>query len=282
VSAPARRRWRQAGLAALMLPFMALLATACGDDDGDAPETATLQGEIVVHAAASLTDAFKEAGAQFHTLHPGVKVTFNFAGSSSLATQINEGQPGDVFASADAASMKLVTDEGGIEAQATFATNVPVIVVPSSGSPVQSFQDLSKPGIKLVLAGPAVPIGNYSRQVLTNASAVPGGISADFAERVLANLKSNETDVKAVLAKVQVGEADAGVVYATDATAAKQVKLIPIPDAYNVVAQYPIAVLKESGNAEAARAFVDYITSAAGQATLQKYGFSKPDASGPK
>jgi molybdate transport system substrate-binding protein len=276
------RRWSLFRFASVAALLVAGFASACGDDDDTATPGPALSGEIIVHAAASLADAFKEAGTQFQALHPGVKVTFNFASSSALATQINQGQPGDVFASADNANMKLVADGGGADAQTIFATNLPVVIVPASGSPVQSFQDLGKPGIKLVLAAAAVPIGNYARQVFTNASAANGGIAADFSDKALANLKSNETDVKAVLAKVQTGEADAGVVYTTDAAMAKQIKTIPIPDRYNVIAQYPIAVLKESGHLDLATPFVAFITSGPGQAILQKYGFGKPDAAGPK
>jgi molybdate transport system substrate-binding protein len=279
-----RRNFRLLGLVLMLVLLVGGFAAACGDDRNAAsPAGTALSGEIIVHAAASLNDAFKEAGAQFQALHPGVKVTFNFASSPALATQINQGQPGDVFASADNANMKLVTDKGGADAPAIFATNFPVIVVPTSGSHVQSFQDLSESGIKLVLAAPAVPIGNYARQAFTNASAANGGVSADFSDKVLANLESNETDVKAVLAKVQTGEADAGVVYTTDAAAvAKQIKAIPIPDRYNVIARYPIAVLKEGGHPDLANAFVAFITSTAGQVILQKYGFGKPDGAGPK
>jgi molybdate transport system substrate-binding protein len=278
-----------AALAAAILA-LALAAAACGDDDartpavGDAraasqtPADPRLSGDITVFAAASLTDAFKEAGKAFEATHPGVHVTFNFAGSASLATQINQGQPGDVFASADSANMKLVTDKNGADTPVVFATNVPTIVVPTSGSSVAAFEDLAKPGVKLVLAAPAVPIGNYARQIFTNASKpAPDGVAADFSDRVLANLKSNETEVRAVLAKIQTGEGDAGIVYTTDAaTIARQVKQVAIPAKYNVVAEYPIATLKESGHADVATAFVAFITSADGQAILGKYGFGKP------
>ncbi len=280
-------------LAAILLAVTSF-AAACGDDDSSstataaqtpgttataAPTTRPLSGDITVFGAASLTDAFKEAGKVFEAAHPGVHVAFTFAGSSTLATQINEGQPGDVFASADGANMKKVTDRGGASsAPVNFASNVPVVVVPTSGSPVQTFEDLAKPNIKLVLAAAAVPIGNYSRQILANASAT-GGISPDFSDKVLANLKSNEADVKAVLAKVQTGEADAGIVYSTDAAVAgNDVKTVAIPEQFNVVAQYPIAALKESGHADVASAFVGFITSDAGRAILRKYGFGKPSS----
>ena len=243
------------------------------------PDTATavpLSGDITVFAAASLTDAFKEAGTAFRSANPGATVTFSFAGSSALATQINQGAPADVFASADPAQMKIVADTGVTEAQRIFATNVPVVIVPATGSPVAAFADLAKPGVKLVLASAAVPIGNYARQIFTKASGT-GGISADFSAKVLANLQSNETDVKAVLAKIQIGEGDAGVVYTTDAaTATGKVKAIAIPDRYNVIAQYPIAVLKNSRHREVADAFEAFILSNAGQAILAKYGFGNP------
>ena len=265
----------------LLVPaaLLMLMSAACGSDKSPATTPGatqgSLSGDITVFAAASLTDSFKELGKAFEAANSGTHVTFSFAGSATLATQITQGAPADVFASADAANMKLVSDSGVTDPSVIFATNVPVVVVPATGSPVTAFEELAKPGVKLVLAGPAVPIGNYARQVFTNASA--GGVAPDFATRVLANLKSNESDVKAVLAKVQVGEADAGVVYTTDAASAgKQVKSITIPAKYNVIAQYPIASVTKSGHADVARAFVAYLRSDAGQAVLAKYGFGKP------
>ncbi|MCC6382243.1 MAG: molybdate ABC transporter substrate-binding protein [Dehalococcoidia bacterium] len=277
---------------------------ACGSDDESSttptaaetvqssPSTATssqaavppaatstpVEGKITVFAAASLTDAFKAIGTAFSAANPKASVTFNFAGSSALATQINEGAPADVFASADDANYRLVAAKGTIDPQAIFATNVPVIVAPSSGSPVSSFEDLAKRGVKLVLAAPSVPIGNYARQIFTNAS-TEGGAGADFSTKVLANLKSNETDVKSVLAKIQVGEGDAGVVYKTDAAiAGGQVRTIAIPEKYNIVAQYPIGATKGSGNVAAARAFVAFVLSDAGQTILARHGFGKRPA----
>ncbi|MGH2632952.1 MAG: extracellular solute-binding protein, partial [Tepidiformaceae bacterium] len=151
-------------------------------------------------------------------------------------------------------------------------------IVPTTGSPVTTFAYLAKPGVKLVLASAAVPIGNYARQIFMKASGA-GGISPDFSSNVLANLKSNETDVKAVLAKIQIGEGDAGVVYTTDAaTVPGKVNAIAIPDQYNVIAQYPIAVLKASGHLDVAEAFQAFILSDPGQTILAKYGFGKPSA----
>ena len=289
-----KHAWHLAALT-LLAAVAATLAVACGGGDDDAtpradgatatsapgvtPATAVpLQGEITVFAASSLTDAFKEAGARFQDQNPKTKVSFNFAASSALATQINEGAPADVFASADTAQMKVVTDKGnGSGDPVVFATNLPTIVVPKSGSPVTSFADLAKPGIKLVLAAPEVPIGRYARDIFANASKPSGGVSADFSDRALANLKSNEANVRAVLTKIQTGEADAGIVYSTDAaTASNDVKLIEIPAAYTVIAQYPIVALKTSRNDAVAKAWVTFITSDAGKAILAKYGFGKP------
>jgi molybdate transport system substrate-binding protein len=236
-----------------------------------------VSGEVIVFAASSLTDAFKEAGTKFQETFARARVTFNFASSSALAIQINEGAPADVFASADTVQMKNVADRGNATSSAIFATNVPVVVTPGSGSPVASFADLAKPGVRLVLAAPEVPVGRYARDILANASKAAGGVSPDFSERVLANLRSDEANVRAVLAKVQLGEADAGVVYATDAAvAASDLEVVDIPTAYNIVARYPIAALQGAKNPVAARAWITFITGADGQAVLAKYGFGKP------
>jgi len=289
-------RFRLVAIGVFAVPV--LIVAACGNDDSPpntsaapsltvaarssatavaSPTKAPLTGDITVFAAASLTDTFKEAGKAFEKANPGTKVAFNFASSSALATQINEGAPADVFASADSVQMQVVTDKGNATAPALFATNLPVVVVPKSASPVQSFSDLAKPGTRLVLAGPEVPIGKYARDIFINASKAGSGISPDFSDRVLANLKSNEANVRAVLTKVQLGEADAGIVYSTDASvAANDVKVIQIPTQYNVIATYPIAALKGAKNASTARAWVVFILGADGQAILAKYGFGKP------
>lgn len=238
---------------------------------------AVVEGEVIVFAASSLTDAFKEAGTRFRELNPKARVTFNFAASSALATQIKEGAPADVFASADSAQMKVVTGRGNAVDPVIFATNLPTLIVPKAGSPVQDFADLAKRGVRLVLAGPDVPIGKYAREILANASKENGGISADFSDKALANLKSNEANARGVLTKVQLGEADAGVVYATDAAVATNgVRLVDIPAPFNVVARYPIASLKGGENTSGGQAWVDYILGPEGQAVLAKHGFGKP------
>ena len=279
---------RQAWLWLTLLFLLTVSATAlagCGGDVDAKPSatvdsgatTPQVEGEVVVFAASSLTDAFKEAARKFREGNPNARVTFNFASSSALSTQINEGAPADVFASADLAQMRVVTDKGSAADPVIFATNLPTLVVPKSGSPVATFADLAKPGIRLVLAGPEVPIGKYSREIFANASKAGSGVSADFSDKALANLKSNEANVRAVLTKVQLGEADAGVVYTTDAsTGLNEVKLVEIPAQYNVIAQYPVATLKGAKNAAAAKAWVAFILGADGQGVLTKFGFGKP------
>ena len=254
----------------------ALAAAACGDDsEAPAAGVGPATGNITVFAASSLTDAFTVAAKRFRELHPNAAVTFNFAASSALAVQINEGAPADVFASADGVQMKTVADKGNVAGARIFATNTPVVVVPRAGSPVGSFDDLAKAGVRLVLAGPEVPIGRYSREILAKAGAAKGE-GSEFERRVLANLRSNETNVRAVLTKVALGEADAGIVYATDVGAAAQdVRAIHVPAAYNVVAEYPIALTVRANNRLTAEAWVTFLLSAEGQAILAKFGFAR-------
>lgn len=228
---------------------------------------------LTVFAAASLTDAFTEIGANFETANPGVTVTFNFAGSQALRTQIEEGAPVDVFASANAKEMDtLVT--GSFVAQGVpqiFLSNKLVIIVPE-GNPagLDGVDDLATAGLKLVLAAEEVPVGRYSRDAFVLMTAQYG---SDFKDKVLANVVSNEDNVKQVVAKVRLGEADAGIVYASDAVSAPELPKIEIPAEMNVTAVYPIAPLTGSSHPELADAFVEYVLSPEGQVVLQKWGF---------
>ena len=230
-----------------------------------------------VFAAASLTAAFGDIGKAFQAAHPGVTVTFNFAGSQALSTQINAAAPVDVFASANQSQMDVVTKAGRIDASApkTFVKNRLVVIFPKANpAGIQTLQDLAKPGVKLVLADKTVPVGQYALTYLDNA-VKDGSMGATYKDDVLKNVVSYELDVKSVLSKVELGEADAGIVYTTDAASdtAGKTGQIAIPDALNVIAVYPIAAVKDSPNLALAQAFVDYVLSSDGQAVLTKYGF---------
>ncbi len=234
-------------------------------------------GALVVFAAASLTEAFKEIGTAFEAQNLGVKIMFNFAGSQTLRTQIEEGASADVFASANTDQMDLLVTDGMIapDAPRIFLTNWLVVVLPPDNpAAIGQLQDLSKPGIKLVLAAADVPVGLYARQALEKMN---GSLGADFKDKVLASIVSNEDNVKQVVAKVQLGEADAGIVFTSDAIAAPDLKTIEIPSVFNVVADYPIAALKHSANPSLAIRFADYVLSPESQATLQKWGFQPVD-----
>ena len=241
-----------------------------------AGEMPRVQGELTIFTAASLTDAFKDMAAQIEPANPGTKLTFNFAGSPTLRTQLAQGARADVFASADEPNMAGAEADGTITGQPQiFARNVLVVIVPVKNTAgIQTLQDLAKPNIKLILTNKEVPVGNYARQSLEKISQDPA-FGPDFSKRVLANLVSEETNVRQVAAKVQLGEADAGIVYATDVTPAIRdaVRVIQIPPALNVIAKYPIAVVKGAQNEAGARAFIAYVLSPAGQTILVRHGF---------
>lgn len=234
---------------------------------------------LVVFAAASLTDAFQELGRAFEHRHPGVTVQFNFAGSQQLAAQLDQGAGADVFASADERWMAHAQTGGLVAgAPAVFARNRLVVVVPAANpGRIDRLADLARPGLKLVVAAAAVPAGRYTRQALERIAAVPGA-SSDYERRVLANVVSEEENVKAVVAKVQLGEADAGIVYRSDVTAAvaTRVRVLEIPDAQNVIASYPIAVLAGAGRPALAREFTALVASPAGQDVLRRHGLLPP------
>lgn len=223
--------------------------------------------EVTVFAAASLRESFEDLARAFEARTPGVKVHLNFAGSQELRTQIENGARADVFASADQKHMDALVKANLAAAPHVFARNTPVIIVPKDNpAQVTSFQDLTK-AKKIVIGVPEVPIGNYTLQILDK-----GG--ADFKQQVLASVSSRELNVRQVLAKVGLGEADAGIVYRTDAMAGKdKVAIIDIPAEVNVVAAYPVAVLSKAPEAAAAQAFVDLLLSGDGQKRLATAGF---------
>ncbi len=223
-------------------------------------------GSITVFAAASLTGAFTDIGAAFEAAHPGASVTFDFAGSSDLVAQINQGAPADVFASADAANMAtLATAGNAAAAPVEFATNRMEIIT-AAGNPrhLTGLGDLAAHDLIVVLCAAPVPCGSYAERILAAAS-------------VAVTPKSREANAKAVVTKVSSGEADAGIVFATDVRAAGAAASgVEIPQAQNVVAAYPMAITKQSANPTGAQAFVDFVRSPAGRRILTDAGFGPP------
>jgi molybdate transport system substrate-binding protein len=225
-----------------------------------------VSGDVTVFAAASLTAAFTEIGEAFIVENPDANVTFNFAASSELVTQIGEGAPADVFASADLSSMTKLTDAGNNAAEpVVFATNLAeIIVAPGNPEGITGVADLANQDLIVVQCAPEVPCGRYAEQIVANAG-------------VTVTPKSFEQNVKAVVTKVTLGEADAGIVYTTDVTAAgADADGVEIPADINVVAQYPIAVTTQAPNAQGAQAFIDFVTGEQGQTILASSGFLAP------
>ncbi|MDQ6713389.1 MAG: molybdate ABC transporter substrate-binding protein [Candidatus Dormibacteraeota bacterium] len=248
-----------------ILTTVAALCSACGQSAPAAVTASPLSGSITVFAAASLNAGFKAAGANFEKAHPGTTIDFNFAGSPTLVAQIQQGATGDVFASADQSNMQKLIDAGLVGTPTVFARNKLAIVV-AAGNPkrINSLADLGRAGLLVVLCGSTVPCGRYGAQALAKA-----GVKVTPA--------SLETDVKSVVTKVALGEADAGIVYVTDIKAAgRAVAGIPIADGQNVVADYPVAALKATQNGALAKAFIGYLLSADGQNTLASFGFTSP------
>ena len=240
---------------------LALLA-GCSSSGGG-PKGGKPSGAITVDAAASLTEAFTALKAGFEKAHPGTSVTLNFGASSELATQIQQGKPADVFASASAKNMTQLGNEALTPAD--FAKNrAEIAVPPANPGKIGSVADLGKAGLKVALCDPAVPCGALARQVLANA-------------KVDVTPSASLPDVKSTLAAVESGEVDAGVVYVTDVRAAgAKVKGIEIPDSVNASTTYPIATLKDAKNPSLAKAWVEYVRSAEGQKVLQADGFALP------
>lgn len=251
------KRYRMA-LSALL----ALAGVSCGDDENQHAQS----GEVVVFAAASLTDAFTEIAEAFTDEHPEINVAFNFAASSQLVTQIGEGAPADVFASADLANMTKLTDAGNNGSEpVVFARNLLTIIVgPGNPEDISGVADLANGDLDVVTCAAEVPCGKYASQLFANA-----GVSVTPA--------SFEENVKAVVSKVTLGEADAGIVYETDVVAAgNDADGVAIPADINVLAEYPIAVTKQAGNPSGAQAFIDFVNSVRGQTILASYGFVAP------
>jgi molybdate transport system substrate-binding protein len=231
-----------------------------------------------VFAASSLTDVFQDMANAFQQANPNAKLTFNFGSSSQLATQLGQGASADVFASADTTQMDNARKSGAVTGQdKVFAGNRLVLITPKDNpAQINSVKDLANDGVKFVTAQPSVPIGTYTAQMLDKASADPN-YGSDFKSKVQANTVSQEDNVRQVVSKVQLGEADAAIVYSTDPTpqVRDQLNIIDVPDPIQTLASYPIAVAK-GNNASGGEAFASYVLGPEGQATLKKWGFLPP------
>lgn len=238
---------------AVLAAVLCLAATACSSGEA--------RRDVTVFAAASLTDAFRAMAKPFADAHDNYSVTFSFAGSQQLAAQIQQGAKTDALATADRPTMASVPKKDLTSTPVVFARNRLVIAV-GHGNPkhIQTLADLARPDSKVVLAAPAVPAGKYAGQALANA-----GVKVKPA--------SLEDNVEGVVTKVGLGEADAGIVYVTDATAARNVDAVQIPDAYNVVAEYPAVSLNTGNQRAGGQQFVDFLVSPSGQSILRRYGF---------
>ncbi len=245
----------------------AALSLCTGQPSAAASQTLT------VFAAASLHNAFTDIAAKFEAAHPGVSVRLNFDGSQILETQIANGAPADVFASADQRSMSKATDAGLVNAPVAFARNSLVAIL-QFDLEIRSLRDLTHDNLKLAICAEEVPCGRYTRVALQKMSADPH-FWPDYGKQVQRNVVTLEQNVEGVVQKVLLGEADAGFAYASDVVQASGIRMrsFPIPDEDQEVAAYPIAVVKRSGNAALAQAFVDYVLSSDGQASLTARGF---------
>ncbi|UUY46423.1 molybdate ABC transporter substrate-binding protein [Streptomyces yangpuensis] len=269
--ASTRRRTTTAAAAVLSAALLTGL-TACGSGEDKpaasntgsaAPSAAAPQANLTVLAASSLTYVFKAAGEAYEKSHPGTKVTFSFAGSQELAAQVKQGAPADALVTADTKTMDGLKAETG---EAKIIAKNRLVIAAGKGNPfkIDELKDLGDTQLKVVLAAPEVPVGRYSRQILD-------------AQKVEVKPVSQEPNVRAVLGKVEMGEADAGLVYKTDsAKSGDKVVTVDIPDAQNALASYPAATLKQSKNSEAAVAFVAWLSTPEAQKILQDAGFQQP------
>jgi molybdate transport system substrate-binding protein len=271
--APDRRRiHRQIAVATAFVVGIVLVTAAC-----TAPSRSAAPSELTIFGAASLGGALEALTSAYESDHPDTSITLSTDSSAALATQIEQGAPADVFLSADRSNAQRLTDEGLTSGLAIdFAGNDLAIVVPT-GNPgrVRSPADLSRPGLKIIAAGDAVPITGYAMELVDHLAREPG-YPTDFSARYRANIVSKEDNVRAVLAKIELGEGDAGIVYRTDAAGSDAVESIAIPEAANVAATYTGVVIAASPRQAAARMFLDWLTGADGQAILARFGFVEP------
>ncbi len=280
---------------AVLVALLALILAACAGSSSPSPSaaasagppsappstaasaTAGAQVNLEIYAAASLKNAMATAKTAYEAATPRVTLTISTDASSALETKIEQGAPADVFLSADTKNPQTLVDKGLANGPAVnFATNKLTVIVPTSNpAGIQTPADLAKPGVKIIAAGDAVPITKYANQLVANLAKEPG-YAANFAAAYTANIVSKEDNVSAVVAKVELGEGDAGIVYVTDAKASTKVTTVAVPDPANVVAVYDGVVVTASKNAAAAQAFLTWFAGPDGQAILVSFGFLPP------
>jgi molybdate transport system substrate-binding protein len=261
----ANTRRREPRRRSLLFGLAGLLVLACEKEQKRAERTSR---DLVVFAAASLRDGFHALSTDFKRKHPGVQVTFNLAGTQELRTQIEHGADADVFAAADQVHIQALAKAGLVREPAVFATNEPVVVLSKDAGEI-TFKDL--PTLERIVVGvPEVPIGRYTLQILDRANS---SLGRDFRARFESKVVSRELNVKQVLAKVGLGEAQAGIVYRTDAIAHGGVRVVTIPAEFNVIAEYPIALATHAENEGDARTWIGFVVSPEGETILRRFGF---------
>jgi molybdate transport system substrate-binding protein len=267
-----RRRHSVAAIAAAAMLALAACSSS-SDTSGSSAKT-----PLTVFAAASLTNVFPKIGAEFTKQHPGTTFRWSFGGTDTLTAQIEQGAPADVFAGASTKYGDQLSGENLIDEPVPFATNSLVLIVPPDNpANIETPEDPARPGVKLVVGAETVPVGSYTRTVLANLNSQYGD---GYDQKVLANVVSNEDSVTGVLQKVQLGEADAGFVYVTDAAGAGDaVTTIQLPDAAQATATYPIAVVKAGTQDSLAQQFVDFVLTPPAQQLLADAQFGPPPSS---
>jgi molybdate transport system substrate-binding protein len=256
------------------LALAALLMAACAPAASDSSEPAPAGGAVIVYAAASLQDAFEAIAAAYEP-ETGVEIIFSFDASSALRTQISEGAPADLFASADTVNAQHLVDDGLTDGDARiFASNALAIVVPADGTGgVDSWEGMAEPGVRVIAAGEDVPITAYAAELVDNLAAQPDAPNG-FAAAYEANIVSREDNVRAVLAKIEAGEGDVAVVYETDAASTEDAAALTFPEEANVLAEYAFVTLTDAAGGTAA--FADWLVGPDGQAILEEFGFRPP------
>jgi molybdate transport system substrate-binding protein len=268
-------------LVGLLLGAVALVGCSASGAVSAAPSpaasTSTATIALTIYGAASLAGVLDNVKTAYEAAVPGSKLTISTDSSAALATQIEQGAPADVFLAADTATPKKLVDGGFAAGDAVaFAGNELIVIVPSDNpANIATPADLARPGVKVIAAGDEVPITRYATQLVANL-ARESGYPADFQVAYQANVVSKEDNVRAVVAKVALGEGDAGIVYVTDARASRDVDTVDVPDAANVEATYAGVVVKASEQPRAATAFLDWLAGPGGETILGRFGFTPP------